>query len=265
MLEFGGEALVITHDMMAEGTHFLPDADMADVAWKLVVVNLSDLAAKGAQPLGALLGYMLGDGDKRFVEGLREVLGEYDVPLLGGDTIAAPGPRAFGLTAIGRATHRPVPSRAGAKPGDVIHLCGRIGEAILGFEALQDNTGVDSTAYRRPRPLLAQGQALAPQAHAMMDVSDGLLLDARRMALASGRTFALDRPAIAAIAPPKRLEDAMRWGDDYALLLTAAPDASLPVATQVIGRVLAKGDHPLLLDGTAPPDGARLGYEHRFP
>src|SRR3546814_5036456 len=130
----------------------------------------SDL--KGAQPLGVLLGHMLGDGDDRFLEGLREVLSVYDVPLLGGDTIAAAGPRAFGLTAIGRATHRPVPSRSGAKPGDVIHLCGRIGEAMLGFEALRDSTGADSAAYRRPRPLLAQGQALAPHAHTMLDVSD---------------------------------------------------------------------------------------------
>lgn len=265
VLEVGGEALILTHDMMAEGTHFLSHADMADVAWKLVAVNLSDLAAKGAQPLGVLLGHMLGDGDDQFLEGLRQVLDEYDVPLLGGDTIAAAGTRAFGLTAIGRATHRPVPSRSGAKPGDVIHLCGRIGEAMLGFEALRDNTGADSTAYRRPHPLLAQGQALAPHAHAMMDVSDGLLLDAQRMAIVSTCTFALDRSAIAAIAPPERLEDAMRWGDDYALLFSTDSGAALPVETQVIGQVLPKGDHLLLLDGIAPPDGARLGYEHRFP
>lgn len=265
MLEVGGEALILTHDMMAEGTHFLSHADMADVAWKLVAVNLSDLAAKGAQPLGVLLGHMLGDGDDRFLDGLRQILGEYQVPLLGGDTIAAAGPRAFGLTAIGRATHRPVPSRSGARPGDVIHLCGRIGEAMLGFEALRDNTGGDSTAYCRPRPLLEEGRALAPHAHAMMDVSDGLLLDARRMAIASTCTFALDSAAIAAVAPPGRLDDAMRWGDDYALLLAAASDAALPAPTQVIGRVVANGDHPLLLDGKPPIDGARLGYEHRIP
>lgn len=265
VLEVDGEALVLTHDMMAEGTHYLPGANMADVAWKLVAVNLSDLAAKGAQPLGVLLGHMLGDGDERFIEGLRQVLHECDVPLLGGDTIAAHGPRAFGLTAIGRATHRPVPARSGAKPGDVIHLCGRIGEAMLGFEALRDSTGADSSAFRRPRPLLDEGQALAPHAHAMMDVSDGLLLDARRMAIASTCTLALDSAAIAAIAPPGRLDDAMRWGDDYALLLAAAPDAVLPIAAKAIGRVLAKGDYPLLLDGTPPRDGARLGYEHRFP
>jgi len=263
VLEVGGEALVITHDMMAEGTHYLPNADMADVAWKLVAVNLSDLAAKGAEPLGVLLGHMLGEGDDRFLAGLREALHEFDVPLLGGDTIAGTGPRAFGLTAIGRATHSPVPDRRGAKPGDVIHLCGRIGEAMLGFEAMRDSTGADSAAYRRPRPLIEEGQALAPLAHAMMDVSDGLLLDAQRMAIASGSTFALDSTAIAAIAPPERLDDAMRWGDDYALLLAAAPDAALPVATRVIGQVMPRGDHPLLIDGIPPPVGAPLGYEHR--
>lgn len=265
VLEFGGEALVLTHDMMAQGTHFMPQADMADVAWKLVAVNLSDLAAKGAQPLGVLLGHMLGRDDERFLQGLREVLREYDVPLLGGDTIAASGPRAFGLTAIGRAAHRPVPSRGGAKPGDLIHLCGRIGEAMLGFEALRDSTGADSTSYRRPRPLLAQGHALAPHVNAMMDVSDGLLLDALRMAIASTCTIALDSAAIAAIAPPGRLDDAMRWGDDYTLLFSADANAVLPVATQVIGQVLPNGDHPLLIDGNPPAPGTQLGYEHRNP
>jgi thiamine-monophosphate kinase len=112
VLGFGGEALVLTHDMMVEGVHWLPTQDMADVAWKLVATNLSDLAAKGAVPAGVLLGYMLGRDDARFLAGLREALDAFDVPLLGGDTVAAPahatGRRAIGLTAIGRATHRPV-------------------------------------------------------------------------------------------------------------------------------------------------------------
>ena len=80
---------MLTHDMLVEGVHYLPGTDAADVAWKLVAVNLSDLAAKGAEPLGVLLGYMLGDDDTRFVEGLEDVLGHYGVPLLGGDTCAA--------------------------------------------------------------------------------------------------------------------------------------------------------------------------------
>src|SRR5690606_38977170 len=138
VLEDGGEAIVLTHDMLVEGVHFLPGADWADVAWKLVATNLSDLAAKGAEPLGVLLGFMLGGQIERFIDGLSDVLEHYGVPLLGGDTVTGGPPRSFGLTAIGRATHRPVPSRAGAKPGDVLWLTGQVGAAMLGFEALRD-------------------------------------------------------------------------------------------------------------------------------
>src|SRR5688572_1084202 len=141
--------------MLVEGVHFLPTADWADVAWKLVAVNLSDLAAKGAEPLGVLLGFMLGSGNDRFAEGLEDVLDHYGVPLLGGDTVAGGPPRAFGLTAVGRATHRPVPSRAGARPGDALWLTGKLGAAMLGFETLRDRSGADSTAYRRPMARLA--------------------------------------------------------------------------------------------------------------
>ena len=127
VLELGGEALVLTHDMMVEGVHTLPGQDPADVAWKLVAVNLSDLAACGARPFGVLLGHMLGEHDARFAEGLAEVMEHYGVPLLGGDTVAGGSPRAWGLTAIGAATHRPVPSRAGARPGDGVWITGSLG------------------------------------------------------------------------------------------------------------------------------------------
>jgi thiamine-monophosphate kinase len=265
VLEIGGETLIITHDMMAEGTHYLPDQDMADVAWKLVAVNLSDLAAKGTKPIGVLLGHTLGHDDDRFLEGLKEVLDEYDVPLLGGDTISAKGARSHGLTAIGKATYTPVPSRAGAKAGDSIYLCGKIGEAMLEFEALRDGTPANSTAYRRPKPLITQGQALAPLVNAMMDISDGLLLDAQRMANASNCTFALDTSAIVKSAPEGRLEDAMRWGDDYALLLTATPDTKLPAEAIRIGEVIPSTDSPLLLDGVRPASPENLGYQHSNP
>ena len=114
VLEIGDTALVITHDAMAEGLHFLPDQDPADVAWKLVASNVSDLAAKGADPLGVVLGYQLGRDDLRFLGGLREALDAFALILLGGDTIGSTGAQVLGLTAIGLATHRPVPSRAGA-------------------------------------------------------------------------------------------------------------------------------------------------------
>ena len=259
-MEVGGETLILTHDTMVEGRHWLPGQDMADVAWKLVAVNLSDLAAKGAVPLGVLIGHTLGDGDERFVEGLREVLEQYRVPLLGGDTVAGVGGRTLGCTAIGRATLTPVPSRSGAQVGNAIYISGRLGAAMLGFEALRDDTGAASIAYRRPRPLLAQGQALAPLATAMMDISDGLLLDAWRMASASGVSFELDGASVP-VAAPQRRNECMRWGDDYQLLFTAPADAALPVPAHRIGAVEA-GEAPLVLDGVGIAVPTGLGYQH---
>ena len=187
ILEVGNETLIINHDMMTEGRHFHADADFADVAWKLVATNLSDLAAKGAEPIGLLLGSSLGRDDENFLEGLKQALETYGVPLLGGDTIATRGPRTYGLTAIGRATHIPVPSRAGAHPGQEVFVTGILGCAMLGFEGNPDHLD----AFNRPTPRLAEGQALAPLVTAMMDVSDGLLLDCWRLACASNVTCLL--------------------------------------------------------------------------
>ncbi|WP_257214962.1 thiamine-phosphate kinase [Sphingomonas sp. R-74633] len=253
VMEVGGERLVLTHDAIAEGVHYRPGTDPFDIAWKLVAVNLSDLAAKGAEPLGVLIGAVLVERAERFVEGLRAVLTEYDVPLLGGDTISV-SPATFGCTAIGRATSPRVPRRDGARPGDALWVTGPMGAAMLGFEA---GTG---TAYLRPRPRLSDGRALAAHVHAMMDVSDGLLLDASRMAEASGCTAEIrlaDVP-IAAGADPLR---AVTWGDDYELLFAAPADFTPPVAAARIGHMTERGAVPLLLDGAAPD--FPLGYQHR--
>ena len=113
VLEFGGETLVLTHDTLVEGVHFLASDPPESVAWKLLAVNLSDLAAKGATPAGALMSYTLTDDaawDAAFVAGLKAALGQFDCPLLGGDTVAA-STRALGMTLIGRPTG-PVPSRS---------------------------------------------------------------------------------------------------------------------------------------------------------
>ena len=260
VLEFGGETLVLTHDVLVEGVHTLPGQDPADVAWKLVALNLSDLAAKGARPLGVLLGHMLGAGDERFVGGLTEALTRHDVPLLGGDTSSGGPPRCWGLTAIGRATHRPVPSRSGAKPGDSVWLTGPLGAAMAGFEALRDGTGADSVAYRRPLACLAEGEALAPFVTAMMDISDGLLLDASRMAEASGVALALTSVDVPIAVPENRRADALRWGEDYELLFTLPAGVEPTVSAWRIGEVRELEGAALLLDGEAPK--APLGYEH---
>ena len=257
VIEFGKQTLVITHDTIVEGVHVRDTDDPADIAWKLIAVNLSDLAAKGARPLGVLVSHMLGGGDDRFVLGLSEVLAHHDVSLLGGDTVGGTGRRVWGCTAIGSAAHCPVPDRRGARPGDAIFVTGVLGKAMLGFEGF----GGFEQAYLRPRPLLEEGIAMAPHVSAMMDVSDGLLLDAARMARASEAVFDLESSCIP-VAEQARFEDCIRWGDDYQLLFTAPPNAALPTAATRIGKVREEGPAPLLLDGSPPDPNRPLGYQH---
>ena len=277
VIQLGAETLILTHDMMAEGVHWLPMAAPEDVAWKLVSVNLSDLAAKGARPLGVLLGFMLGDDawDRRFAEGLRAVLAHYGVPLLGGDTVANRGDkRALGLTAVGAATCDPVPSRSGARAGDALYITGTLGDALAGFEFAEAGLGGPEellAAYHRPIARLADGQAIAPLAHAMMDVSDGLLIDADRMASASKLALTIDLAAVP-LSPTYRATrgdsidsrmQAASWGDDYQLLFTAPPTAILPVPATMVGR-FSEGAGLSLFDAGMPvPRPASLGYEHR--
>ncbi len=262
--------LVLTHDIMVAGTHFPLAADPADVAWKLVGVNLSDLAAKGAEPLGVLLGYMLGDDDwdRRFAAALVDALDHYETALWGGDTVSAPAGqplRALGLTAIGRATHLPVPSRSGAQTGDTLWVTGSIGDAMTGFEADRDGDATPIAAlarFRRPVPRIAEGQALARLVTAMMDVSDGLLLDASRMAQASGVSIDISSADVPMSVDPARRDAGMRWGDDYALLFTLPPGTTPPVAATRIGIVRRRGPAPLLIDGVMPDKTTPLGYQH---
>ena len=264
VIAFGNETLVITHDMMVEGVHWLHGQDEADVAWKLVATNVSDLAAKGAAPVGVLLGFALGPDDARFAMGLGEALAAYAVPLLGGDTVSAPaGGRSHGLTALGRATSDPVPSRAGARPGDGLWITGPVGAAMLGFEALRaGTTAVDTRAFRRPHARLREGLALAPQVTAMMDVSDGLLIDAQRMAIASGVTLAIATAQVPFpdSLPTARRREAMAWGDDYELLFTLPADQAPPCLAHAIGRVEVFCGNSILVDGAAPK--GPLGYAH---
>ena len=276
VVALGGDHLILTHDMMAEGTHWLPNADPADVAWKLVASNLSDLAAKGARPLGILLGFMLGDDDwdRKFAAGLADVLSRYEVSLLGGDTIANRGDkRALGLTAIGTATYCPVPSRSGAKIGDTLYVTGTIGNALAGFELIEagfDEIGALANAYNRPEPRLVEGQILAPLVNAMMDVSDGLLLDAERMASASKVGISIDLskiPLSDAYASYRgdglesRIQ-AASWGDDYELLFSAAPGTAIPVAATPVGYVIEGAGLSLHDRERQLPLPSSLGYQH---
>ena len=276
VIEFGNETLILTHDMMAEGVHWLASADPADVAWKLVASNLSDLAAKGARPLGVLLGFMLGedDWDRKFAVGLQEVLTRFDVPLLGGDTVANRGDkRALGLTASGAATHRPGPARSGARAGDLLYVTGFLGDALAGFELIEagfTDIGDLAAAYNRPEPRLSEGRALAPVVTAMMDISDGLLLDAERMAKASAIGISIDLSAIPLSmqyqkqrgnGQDSRLQ-AASWGDDYELLFAVSPSAIIPVRANLIGTVTEGAGPTLHCGGQRIELPASLGYQH---
>lgn len=282
VLEFGGTSLVLTHDMIVEGVHFLGDDPAEDVAWKAVAVNLSDLAAKGAAPLGLLLGYSLGGDpawDEAFIAGLGRVLAHFEIALLGGDTVStAPGgARCIGVTAIGTATS-PVVSRSGARPGDSLWVSGTIGDAGAGLRIARGSLAGPASLvdrYRRPQPRLAAGAALAPLAHAMMDVSDGLLIDSGRMAEASGLAVTIDLSLIplsdALVAATgegraARLQAATA-GDDYELLFAAPSTFAPPLLAgdpplTCVGRFDA-GAGLTLRDGSqAVPLPGRLGFEH---
>jgi len=276
VLGLGKTALVLTHDMIVEGVHYLPGDPAADVAWKLLAVNLSDLAAKGARPLGVLLGYALAaeeEQDAAFVAGLRDALGAFSVPLLGGDTVRIPAgaPRAHGMTAIGTAPPHGAPHRSGARPRDVLYMTGQVGAAGLGLAiARGEREGPAEwlAAYRRPRPRLAEGQALAPLVHAMADISDGLLIDAQRMAEASGLAVEIDLDAVPVKEGADRIE-AIAAGDDYELLFAGLPGLKLsqPNLAKVtaIGR-FAPGSGLTLRDKGGPvPLPPRLGFEHDAP
>jgi thiamine-monophosphate kinase len=278
------EGFVITHDTIAEGVHFFPFDPPASVGWKLVAVNLSDLAGKGATPAGALLSMTLCDEsrwDDEFLTGVEHACESYGLPLIGGDTIALPegSPRVLGMTVIGR-TGEHTPARDGGRPGDALWLVGTVGDAAAGLALLSaDKTAVGPLIdiYRRPVPQLEAGRALAPHAHAMMDVSDGLLLDARRMAEASGCGVLIDLDTLPLSKEFQRLSGdplfAATGGDDYVLLAALPPELdaatlSLPSGTTIarIGSLEAGEPAIRLRSGGRPIEvPERLGYEHRGP
>ncbi|HEX8307667.1 MAG TPA: thiamine-phosphate kinase [Allosphingosinicella sp.] len=283
VLDMGGRSLVLTHDMLVEGVHYLPDDPPGDVAWKLLAVNLSDLAAKGARPIGALLGYSLGEQawDEAFVAGLGAALEAFGLPLLGGDTVRGGGPRTLALTAVGEAQGR-VPSRGGGRPGDQLWVSGTIGDAGAGLRGLRGEIARDPflvERYRKPRPRLEAGQTLAPIVTAMMDVSDGLLIDSSRLAEAGRVAVEIELGSlplseallVASGAGRDARLAAAAAGDDYELLFAAAPERAaqilalqdgLGLALSRIGA-FAQGSGLSLTDsGEAVPLPRSLGWVH---
>jgi thiamine-monophosphate kinase len=252
-----GYDLVVTKDALVEGVHF-PHGEAPDlVGRKLLRVNLSDLAAKGAEPFACFLavGWPTGFEPRdreRFAKGLAADLEGFGVDLLGGDTVATTGPLTLSLTAMGWVPAGEIVRRAGARPGDRVLVSGTIGDGVLGLAAVRgeidDPEGDLTFRYQLPQPRLELRDALRRHATAAADVSDGLVADARHLARASGVRLTLDLEQIplsrgaatwleAQDDPTAALIRLATGGDDYEIICTVPPDVSKPAGFTAIGDV----------------------------
>ncbi len=288
---------VVTKDAIVAGVHFLPKDPFDLVARKLMRVNLSDLAAKGARPLGYFLACVWPSSVKRqqielFAHGLKEDQDHFRVPLFGGDTTAhrvKSGPATFSATFFGAPPRQGVTRRRGAQAGDDLYVTGVIGDAGLGLKALQRQekfTTVDKASlamrYHLPEPRLSIGAAIAGFATASIDVSDGLIADAAHLARASGLRAEIDAVSIprstaagawVARQPNrwKALADVASFGDDYEILF-AAPSSmrrSVTVAAKAakteVSRIgsITRGEGAALLDENGREITVRAaGFDH---
>ena len=274
-----GFDLVVTKDALVEGVHF-PAGEAADlIARKLLRVNLSDLAAKAAEPFACFLAVAwprnFGVAEREaFARGLGEDLAAYGVVLLGGDTVSTPGPFTASLTAMGWVPEGRMVRRAGAQSGDVIAVSGTIGDGVLGLMAAQgeiaDDEGWLAGRYRLPTPRLDLREALRAQAHAAADVSDGLIADAGHIATASrvGLRLDLERLPLSAAArawlggQPDRTAALVRLatgGDDYEVV--CAMGGAPPAGFTAIGAVIAGDGVEARIDGR-PIAVAQGGWRH---
>jgi thiamine-monophosphate kinase len=241
--------LIVTADALVAGVHFLPDDPLESVGWKLVAVNVSDLTAKGAAPVGAVLTLCWPQGRPldhaaAFAAGLGEALDRLagGCPLIGGDTTGTPGPLTVSLTLFGAPLGPAMVRRAGAAPGDIIAVTGVIGDGGLGLAAARGDgafadidRAVLAEAWRRPQPPTALAGAIGAHAAAALDVSDGLIADLGHLARASGVAIRLelsDLPLSPAAArwladQPDRTAGLVRLataGDDYQTALAVTPE-----------------------------------------
>ena len=239
-----GRELVLAADAMVAGVHFLPDDPPETIGRKLLRVNLSDLAAMAATPLGYLMTISAptGTGEPWFAAfgaGLAIDQALFDIQLLGGDTTSTPGPLTLSLTVLGHVAPGAALRRTGARPGDEVWVTGTIGDGALGLRALRgelpDPTGALADRYRLPRPRL--GLRLHGIAAAGMDVSDGLIQDLGHMCRIAdcGATIFADevpRSAAARSAGPAWLETCLTGGDDYELVLAVRPERAAALLTE---------------------------------
>ena len=283
-----GQQLAVTADTLNAGVHFPAESAPADIGWKALAANLSDLAAMGAVPAWCTLSLSLpqaeGDWLDAFADGLFALADASGIAVVGGDTTR--GPLSISITAMGQVPAAQALRRDGARVGDDIWVSGHPGEAAGALRLWQqgrlDVRGVVADAaherlrqrLQRPMPRLALGLALRSCAHAAADVSDGLLADLGHIASRSGVAAVLQADAVplsaalrTALGDAAALDCALRGGDDYELCFTAAPerrqavqalaaDLALPLAR--IG-VIAEG-RGVHCEGDA--GAGRSGYRH---
>jgi thiamine-monophosphate kinase len=287
-----GQRLVVTADAIVAGVHYLPEDPPELVARKLLRVNLSDLAAMAARPLHYLLTTALPaelgtEWLARFAQGLHEDQGRFGIHLLGGDSVATVGPAVLSLTALGEVLAGKEVRRSGAEPGDNVFVSGTIGDAFLGLRVLRgdhpdlalEHRAALIDRFRLPEPRTELGPRLSGIAHAMIDVSDGLLADLGHICETSrvAAFVELNRlplsPAARSIAgaDPGVRPRLAAAGDDYELLFTASAEAAGPIAALSsrlgvpitrIGRV-EPGAGVRLVDADGQPIKLQeTGYRH---
>ena len=244
-----GHDLIVTKDMLIGDGHFLMDAPAGLNAGKALRANLSDLAAKGAKPLGFLLGLALPEDWREdwladFSAGLAADATLFGCPLLGGDTVKARGALTVSITALGSVPHGTMVRRTTAQAGDILYVTGTIGEAALGLKLLDGSNPAWADAlgghakqalvarYRTPQPRNALAEALLRHARAAMDISDGFVGDLTKMLAAAGVSAVVpasdvplsDATRAAIAADPACLETALTGGDDYEVLAAIRPE-----------------------------------------
>ena len=287
-----GEQYALTTDAIVEGVDYFPDDPPSQVAQKLLRVNLSDLAAKGAMPFGYLLVTALPTihGEawlQEFTAGLAEDQRNFGVVLLGGDSSATPGPTMLSVTAIGRIKRGKAVLRSGAQDGDVLYVSGSLGDSSLGLLVRQGRlSNLDAAdrafltdRYRLPQPRVRLGGLLVGVARAMIDISDGLIADLRHVCAASklGAVVETARLPLSAAArhalaaAPDLNQVVIGGGDDYELLFTVPIEAASAVAAAAqtaevvvteIGR-MEQGTEPRLVDAAGKAVKIDVaGYEH---
>lgn len=287
-----GDNLVVTTDTLVAGVHFLDEDGPDAIARKLLRVNLSDLAAMGATPVAYTLNCALPEAiDDAWLETFAAGLGDdqrrFGLHLVGGDTVAIPGPLTLTVTAFGRVRKGSELRRSAAQAGDMVFVSGTIGDAALGLLALK-NTLSDLRPeqrqaligrYRLPEPRTALGPRLIGLAHAAIDVSDGLMADLGHICERSGLGATIDtglvplsEAAAAAVhSDPELLKTAITGGDDYELLFTAPAEAAdalnrlgaeIGVPITAIGRI-ARGSGVKALGASGEEIRLRRpGYTH---